>query len=166
MKKFLAISLISVLLVNCKKFDKVEDPGTQQCTYDPCAVKAPATEIQSVQDYLTANNITATQHCSGLFYKIERPGTGVAPSACSSVTIRYIGKFTNGTIFDQTQGTSTYTNNLSYLIRGWINGVPFISSGGKIHLYIPSTLGYGSQANGPIPANSILIFEIELVSVQ
>ncbi len=165
MKKFLALSLISFLLVKCNKFDKA-DTGGQQCTYDACAVKAPATEIQSVQDYLTANNITATQHCSGLFYKVERAGTGIAPSACSAVTIRYIGKLTNGTIFDQTQGTNTYSNYLPNLIIGWTNGVPFINTGGKIHLYIPPSLGYGSQANGSIPANSILIFEIELVSVQ
>lgn len=165
MKNFLAFSLISFLLVNCNKFDK-DDTGGQRCTYDACALKAPAAEIQSVQDYLTANNITATQHCSGLFYKVERAGTGVAPNACSGVTVRYIGKLTDGSIFDQTQGANTFSSYLPNLIDGWTNGVPLINTGGKIHLYIPPSLGYGSQANGSIPANSILIFEIELVGVQ
>ena len=164
MKKLLAIGLISLLLINCKKSD--DDPGSQQCTYDPCALKAPATEIQSVQDYLAANSITATQHCSGLFYKIENAGTGVAPNACSYVTIKYVGKLTNGTIFDQTQGTNTYSNYLINLIRGWTNGVPYIKTGGRIILYIPPTLGYGSQGSGPIPPNSILIFDIDLINVQ
>jgi len=164
MKKLLVVSLISLLLINCKKNDS--DPGMKQCTYDSCAIKAPAAEIQSVQNYLTTNSITATQHCSGLFYRVENAGTGVAPDACSYVTVKYVGKLTNGTTFDQTQGTNTYSNYLSNLIRGWTNGVPYVKTGGRIHLYIPPSLGYGSQASGPIPANSILIFEIDLINVQ
>lgn len=164
MKKILAISLISLLLINCKKNDS--DPANQPCTYDPCATIAPTAEIQAVQNYLTTNSITATQHCSGLFYKIENAGTGVAPDACSYVTIKYVGKLTTGTIFDQTQGNNTYSNYLTSLIKGWTNGVPYIKTGGRIILYIPPTLGYGSQANGPIPANSILIFDIDLINVQ
>lgn len=77
-----------------------------------------------------------------------------------------MGKLTNGTIFDQTQGNNTYSNYLTSLIKGWTNGVPYIKTGGRIILYIPPTLGYGSQANGPIPANSILIFDIDLINVQ
>src|SRR5215203_3267196 len=164
MKKLLLISLISLVLINCKKNDS--DSGPQQCTYDSCAIKAPAAEIQSVKDYLATNSITATQHCSGLFYKIENAGTGVAPNACSYVTIKYVGKLTNGTIFDQTQGNNTYSNYLTSLIRGWTNGVPYIKTGGRIILYIPPTLGYGSQGSGPIPANSVLIFDIDLLGVQ
>lgn len=164
MKKLLAVSIVALLLLNCKKSD--DNPGDRQCTYDPCAVKAPASEIQTVQDYLTANSITATQHCSGMFYKIETVGTGDTANACSYVTVKYIGKLTNGTIFDQKTGVDTYSNYLAYLIRGWLNGIPYIKVGGKIHLYIPPSLGYGNQANGSIPANSILIFEVELVAVQ
>jgi FKBP-type peptidyl-prolyl cis-trans isomerase FkpA len=164
MKKLLAISIVALLLFNCKKSD--DNSGPRLCTYDPCALKAPASEIQSVQDYLTANSITATQHCSGLFYKIETVGTGDTANACSYVRVKYIGKLTNGTVFDQKQGADTYANFLSNLIRAWINGIPLIKVGGKIHLYIPPSLGYGSQANGSIPANSILIFEVELVDVE
>ena len=51
-----------------------------KCSYNECAYKAPAAEIQAVKDYLTANNITATEHCSGLFYRVENPGTGTRPS--------------------------------------------------------------------------------------
>jgi FKBP-type peptidyl-prolyl cis-trans isomerase FkpA len=55
---------------------------------------------------------------------------------------------------------------LGQLIVGWQKGLPLISSGGKITLYIPPSLGYGSAAAGSIPANSILIFDIELISVS
>lgn len=131
------------------------------CTYDACAVKAPASEIKDVQDYLTANNITATQHCSGVFYSIDNAGTGTAPTACSGVKATYVGKFTNGNIFDQ--GTASF--GLNQVIKGWTNTIPLLKKGGKIRLYIPPSLGYGDKASGPIPANSILIFDVTLDEV-
>lgn len=164
MKKLLAVGVVALFILSCKKVGN--NNVDQGCTYDSCAVKAPAAEIQQVKDYLTANNITATEHCSGLFYRVETTGSGASADACSYVTVKYVGKLTNGTVFDQTQGTATYSNYLAYLIRGWINGIPYIKSGGKIHLYIPPSLGYGNQSSGTIPANSVLIFEVELINAQ
>jgi len=135
-----------------------------ECGYDACDFVAPSSEIQAVQSYLTSNSIVATQHCSGLFYTIDNAGTGKAPGACSGITITYQGKLTNGTVFDQQ--TSPVSFSLSGLISGWKNGVPQIKEGGRIHLYIPPSLGYGSQQTGTIPPNSILIFDITLVAVQ
>jgi FKBP-type peptidyl-prolyl cis-trans isomerase FkpA len=169
MKKLLIVSTLALVLSSCLK--NKDDDGTQQCTYDACVVKAPASEIQSVQDYLSANNLTATQHCSGLFYSIESEGSGATPAACSYVSVKYVGKFTNGNIFDQTTGSNVATFYLSEVIRGWTNAVPLIKAGGKIRLYIPPSLGYGSvdrkdsNGNVVIPANSILIFDVELLQV-
>ena len=154
-----------ILFAGClKNSDDTDQP--QQCTYDSCAVKAPATEIQAVQQYLTDSSLTATQHCSGLFYRIETEGTGDRPTPCSYITVKYNGKLTNGTVFDKSADGATYSNYLANLIRGWINGIPYLKKGGKIHLYIPPSLGYGAQPTGSIPANSVLIFEVELVDVQ
>lgn len=133
------------------------------CAYDPCAQKASAAEIQSVQDFLTANGITAQQHCSGLFYRIDTEGTGASPGICSAVRITYEGRLTNGNVFEST--TSPVAFNLYQLITGWKNGLPLIKAGGRIYLYIPPSLGYGSAANGSIPANSILIFRVDLLEV-
>ena len=162
-KRFFIALAVLIALYGCLK-DTYS--SSQQCNYDPCAVKAPDAEIQNVKKYVDSIGVTATQHCSGLFYKVDDGGTGTAPNACSSVTVTYKGSLTNGTVFDQTQSGQTYSNYLGNLIRGWINGLPYIKAGGKIRLYIPPSLGYGSQANGSIPANSILIFEIDLVAVQ
>jgi FKBP-type peptidyl-prolyl cis-trans isomerase FkpA len=137
---------------------------SHECNYNACAVVAPASEIQAVQNYLSAHSITAVQHCSGVFYVIESQGTGVAPTACSFINANYTGKLTDGTVFDQ--GSFQQPYQLTGLIRGWTNTLPLINRGGKIHLYVPPTLGYGSQPVGSIPANSILIFDIELTSVQ
>ena len=154
-----------ILFAGCLKNN--DDQGfEQQCNYDSCAVKAPASEIQAVQQYLTDSSLTATQHCSGLFYRLETEGTGERPNPCSYVTVKYKGKLTNGTVFDNTATGAAYSNYLANLIRGWVNGVPYVKEGGKIHLYIPPSLGYGSQGSSAIPANSILVFEVELVDVQ
>jgi FKBP-type peptidyl-prolyl cis-trans isomerase FkpA len=172
MKKLLGICVLGMLLFNCKKTGSSLNTNNQPCTYDSCAIKAPAAEIQMVKDYLTTNNITATQHCSGLFYSVETPGTGAAPTACSFIVAKYVGKLSNGNIFDQSRPGESLSIYLSQFIKGWTNGLPYIKEGGKIHLYIPPTLGYGSgekkDQNGVtvIPANSITIFDVELISVN
>jgi FKBP-type peptidyl-prolyl cis-trans isomerase FkpA len=133
------------------------------CEFDECALKAPASEIQGIQDFLTSSNQTATQHCSGVFYTITNPGTGAAPAICNGVAVTYIGKLTNGNKFDES--TSPVAFNLSGLIRGWQIGIPLIKKGGSIRLYIPPSFGYGNQSAGSIPPNSILIFDINLIDV-
>lgn len=156
-RKFLAAVFIIGILAGCKK-------NSNSCNYDACAVKASASEIASVQNYLTTNNITATQHCSGLFYRIENPGTGATPNACSTVSVTYTGTLTNGSQFDAS--SSPISLGLDQVILGWRDGLTQIKAGGTIDLYIPPTLGYGSQQAGSIPPNSILIFKVNLVSVQ
>ena len=97
-------------------------------------------------------------------------GTGAEAQTGDSVTVQYVGMLTNGTVFDASanHGTQGFTFNLGagQVIKGWDEGVVGMKVGGKRELIIPASLGYGSQANGPIPANSTLIFEVELQSVQ
>lgn len=158
--KHIFLGLIMLSAISCNKKD-------ESCNYTDSNVTASASEIANVQGYLSANNITATQHPSGFFYKITQTGSGSAVvNLCSNITIKYVGKLTNGTIFDQTTGSETRTFELGNLIIGWQKGIPLISSGGKITLYIPPSLGYGSNPNGIIPANSILVFDIELIAVS
>lgn len=155
-KKLLTGWFILVLFAGCSK-----DPA---CTFNECAVKATASEITSVQNYLTSQGITnAVQHCSGLFYVIDTLGTGKHPNACSSVSVQYTGKLTNGNVFDQSSGIGFSLNSV---ITGWRAGIPQLREGGNIHLYIPPSLGYGNQQAGSIPPNSILIFDVKLTSVQ
>ena len=149
----------------------LKTPASKQtCTYDECAVKAPDAEIEKVQAYLTANSITATKHCSGVFYQIINAGTGKTASPCRQVAVRYKGMLTNGNVFDEQ--TTAVTFDLGNLIRGWTNTIPLIKEGGSMNLYIPPSLGYGTSdvkdRNGAvvIPANSILIFNIQLDAAQ
>ena len=113
--------------------------------------------------YLADNNITAEEHESGIYYTVTKTGDGNHPSASATVKVKYIGKLTDGTVFDQTTNDQSAEFPLVNLIQGWQIGIPLLDKGGKGTFYIPSSLGYGGQANGSIPANSVLIFDIELV---
>lgn len=161
MKKISVLILLSVaLLAGCSK----SDPGG--CPYGDVTTVAPAAEVTAVEQYLTSAGITgAIKHPSGMYYKITTPGTGNSAGQCSSIGILYKGMLTNGTVFDQTTNNQTRVFTLGQLIAGWRIGIPLIKQGGKITLYIPPTLGYGPTASGPIPANSILVFDVELVAL-
>jgi len=163
LRHYIAGLVIMFVFFGCKK----SEPSTSSCSvgnYDPCSLKAPASEIQAVKDYLAANNITATEHCSGLFYAIDAPGTGVTPTLCSIVTVTYEGKLTNGTVFDSNATGAAFL--LADLIEGWKVGIPLIKAGGSIRLYVPPTLGYGPNNYGTIPGNSILVFRVDLKAVR
>ena len=133
-----------------------------------CSKKDNQAEIddQTIQNYLKTNNLTATKDPSGLYYIMTVTGTGTNPTSSSTVEVKYKGKLVNGTIFDQTAADKTATFPLSGLIRGWEIGIPLMKKGGKATFYIPSALGYGSMTTGPIPANSVLIFDIELINIK
>lgn len=141
------------------------------CNYADWTTPAPSSETLSVENYLNgAGIIGTTKHSLGFYYKITQAGTGAAVvNLCSRIAVKYAGRLTNGTVFDpSTPGatTSSATFELGGVIPGWQIGIPLISAGGKITLYIPPSLGYRNVAVGSIPANSILIFDVELVSVS
>lgn len=118
-----------------------------------------------IKKYISDHNLNATATGSGLYYVIKTQGTGVYPGPNSVVTVVYDGFLTNGTVFDQSPSNGT-TFNLNGVIKGWQEGIPYFKEGGKGTLLIPSALAYGSQSTGKIPANSVLIFNIQLLKVQ
>lgn len=104
---------------------------------------------------------------SGLQYKIITPGLGDFPKASDEVTVHYTGTLMDGTVFDSSvKNGKPVTFPLSGVIPGWTEGVQLIKPGGKMMLYIKSDLAYGDREVGPIPAGSLLIFEIELLSIN
>lgn len=160
---FALMILVGVSSVSCLK-------NTGGCSYTVNTKQAPAAEEQTLAAYLTSiGNTTAQKHSSNLYYEITTPGTGNAPDLCSTILIAYTGKLTNGTVFDS-RPNETFV--LGSLIDGWKLGIPLIKKGGKIRLYIPPSLGYGStnvkdgNGNVVIPANSILIFDITLTDFK
>ena len=119
-----------------------------------------------IEKYLDENQLTAERHSSGLYYIIEEPGTGSNPNVNSEVLVKYKGYLLDGTVFDQTPGSESTTFFLFQVIQGWQIGIPLLKKGGKGTFFIPSGLAYGPRPQVGIPANSVLIFETELVDFQ
>ncbi len=95
-------------------------------------------------------------------------GTGATAVAGDTVTVHYVGTLLNGTKFDSSYDAGrpfTFKIGAGQVIAGWDQGVPGMKVGGKRRLTIPPSLGYGNQAVGPIPANSTLRFDIDLLSI-
>jgi FKBP-type peptidyl-prolyl cis-trans isomerase len=97
-----------------------------------------------------------------------KEGTGDPVKAGATVTAHYTGALaSNGTIFQSSKDTGQpFTAPLSNLIKGWQEGIPGMKPGGVRRLLIPAAQAYGSQEQPGIPANSDLVFDIELISVQ
>lgn len=126
------------------------------------------TDLMLIQDYAQKSG-KAFQHTEhGLHYHIETQGSGPQAEAGKSVSVHYTGKLLDGQVFDSSIGRGqpiTFGLGQGRVIRGWDEGIALFREGGKGTLLIPSILGYGPQAMGPIPANSVLEFEIEVVKV-
>lgn len=120
---------------------------------------------QEIIDYISANNLTAEKSNSGLYYIIDEPGTGEQPTTISNVTVKYKGYLTNGNVFDQSNA-SGYSTNLQQVIPGWTEGITYFKEGGSGILLVPAHLGYKNRSIGIISPGSVLIFDIELISVN
>jgi FKBP-type peptidyl-prolyl cis-trans isomerase FkpA len=131
-----------------------------------CVLRTVTDDEPQILAYLNTNSISGyVKDASGLYYKIETQGSGPAPTTSSKIYVKYSGTFTDKTLFDAVTDASTTGWVLGTLLKGWQIGLPLIQKGGKIMLFVPSALGYGCAPTGKIPANSILIFEVELVDV-
>lgn len=103
-------------------------------------------------------------------------GTGTALSTSSGsnqATVYYKGWLTDGTLFDESRADSsgnlqpfTFTEGQHQVIKGWEEGLLGMKAGGTRLLVIPPAVGYGSTAQGTIPPNSVLVFEVQLLSVH
>ncbi|WP_369828808.1 FKBP-type peptidyl-prolyl cis-trans isomerase [Flavobacterium sp. 1] len=118
-----------------------------------------------IKAYIANNNLDAKRTNSGLYYVINEAGTGKQPTATSNVTVAYKGYYTDKKAFGQSTDAGI-TANLQGMITGWIEGIPFFKEGGSGILLIPAHLAYGSDESRGIPAGSVLIFEIKLISVE
>jgi FKBP-type peptidyl-prolyl cis-trans isomerase FklB len=100
---------------------------------------------------------------SGLQYKILEPGSGKNPGPTDEVTVNYRGTLIDGHEFDSSyKRGKPATFPLNGVIKGWTEGLQLVKPGGKIQLFIPSSLAYGDR--GPM-AHRTLIFDVELLSV-
>lgn len=122
------------------------------------------------EDFLAENKKKAgvKTTSSGLQYKIIKKGTGKTPQSTDSVTVNYRGTLIDGTEFDSSfkRGTPA-TFQVGGVIRGWTEALQLMKEGAKWQLFIPSDLAYGQRgAGGLIGPDAVLIFEVELISIN
>jgi len=154
----LALSLSAIVLIaGC----------TQQKAAPAPEKKAPAvaTETREGPDG-KQYPVLQTILTSGIIIEDLRMGDGPTAMPTSDVTIHYHGTLKDGTPFDSTRGKAPATFPLPRLIKGWQVGIPGMKVGGIRRLTIPAALAYGERAKPGIPANSDLIFTIELLGVK
>lgn len=132
------------------------------------------TDDKLITEYLAKNNITAQKTSSGLYYVITKSGTGANAAAGQTVKVMYTGKLMDGKVFDSNIDPQfSHTEPLEFpigkgnVIPGWDEGIALLNKGAKATLFVPSVLAYGSQSPNPaIPANSVLVFDVELVDFK
>ncbi|MFT3907801.1 MAG: FKBP-type peptidyl-prolyl cis-trans isomerase [Ferruginibacter sp.] len=167
MKKwFFVLICLPFVFGACKK-----DKGTG-CTAVQTTQVATTPEIDSIQNFLNHNGITAIKHECGAFYTIDSVGSRVSPGICSSVAVTYTGY-----LMGQTTSFQEYTDSagvvfsMQDVVIGWQRVLPELKEGGKITIYIPPSLGYGAtdkkNPDGDIivPRNSYMKFNISLLQV-
>jgi peptidylprolyl isomerase len=106
---------------------------------------------------------------SGLKYVDIKVGSGESPKPGQTVVVHYTGTLQDGAKFDSSLDRNEpfeFVLGGHHVIPGWEKGIATMKPGGKRKLVIPPDLAYGSQANGPIPPNSTLNFDIELLSIK
>lgn len=153
MKYLIYIFLVATMFVSCG---------------DSCDEQNEIDE-QLIVDYLSNNSLTAVKSEGGVYVVINDEGTIEKPNLVSEVTICYTGYFLDGEVFE-----TSYDDNSSCLnpasaqllrfIEGWQEGIPFFGRDGRGTLLIPSCLAYGDAGAGDIQPNTVIAFDIYLVT--
>lgn len=145
----LLVSLVFVLgISSCDKEDEVDQEIIDQ---------------ELIIQYITDNNLDATEGDYGLYYVISESGDDHHPDIYSFVVANYKGYLLDGSVFDD--GSLQLEQDMQFLIAGFRLGLPKIGEGGKIKLIIPSHLGYAGIEKEGIPEYSVLVFDIHLLQV-
>jgi len=123
---------------------------------------------ETIDAYVIDQKMIVQRTPTGITYMVKRPGTGAKPQKGQTVSVHYEGRLLSGQVFDssiQRGQPIQFPIGEGRVIPGWDEGIALFQEGGAGTLIIPSPLGYGPQQVGPIPPNSILVFDIELVKV-
>lgn len=132
-----------------------------------------ATDDSLLQDYFKKNNLQPQKTADGIYYIIEKPGTGENIKPGQEATVIYTGTLLDGTEFDSNDPKThkdkqpfTVKVGQHMVIEGWDEGLQLLKKGSVAKLFIPSTLGYGAQGGGPIPPNAVLVFDVDIKDVK
>ncbi len=137
------------------------------------AAKQTIIDDKLLTDYFNRNKIKPVKTISGMYYTVINDGSGSKPVIGDTVSVNYTGKLITGKVFDSNTDPEfhhvepfKFAVGTGSVIKGWDEGLQLMKTGARVILYIPSNLAYGSQDRSPqIPANSIMIFDIDLLKI-
>lgn len=136
-------------------------------TAAPASFAGQVTPVDPVTAFLQHNRTVqgVVETPSGLQYKVVAPGdSGVRPSDSDVVLITYKGMLTDGTTFDE--ATQPTPMPVAEVVPGFAEGLKLMPRGATYRFWIKPALGYGETATGPIPAHSILVFDLHLLDFK
>jgi len=127
------------------------------------------TNLQAAEEFLAKNkkeNPDVKETPTGLQYRVLKEGDGVIPQKEDRVKVHYVGRLMDGTQFDSSIDRGEPTEfGLNQVIKGWTEGLQLMKVGSKYEFFIHPKIAYGPRARPQIPANSLLVFEVELLDV-
>ncbi len=177
-KIVVTVSLISVKSeAEARKDQEAAQEKMQNEAKEHAAQQMPIDD-KMLQEYFAKKNIKAQKTASGLYYTIEKPGTGAQITAGKIASMKYTGKTLDGQTFDSNVDEAIaqknrhgmdplkFTVGQGQMIPGVDEGAALLKKGSKATLYLPSPLAYGEHSpSGDIAPNSIMIFEVEVIDV-
>lgn len=159
-----------------KAFDKTKEKAAK------ALLKAEKEAKKAFNNFIKDNHPKAKQTASGLYYNITKEGNGEKAAAGKLASVNYTGKFLDGKVFDTSleadaKASGTHNPQRQYqpiefplgqrrVIPGWDEGIQLLKVGDKASFIIPSNLAYGSRGAGPIPPNTPLVFDVELMGIK
>lgn len=153
---------VKILKVQTKaEFEK--DMAAEQAKTKVEADARKAQLPQLMADYVKKSGLTFKATASGLQYSVAKEGAGISPKNGDVCKCNYVGKFLDGKTFDQNKGIDM---PIGGMIPGFNEALMLMKKGGKATFLIPPTIGYGEQGGGPIPGNTPLVFEVELLDFK
>jgi FKBP-type peptidyl-prolyl cis-trans isomerase len=152
------------------KYTDAQAQAAVQTALQAASSKKSSDNIAAGKAFLTGNAKKAgiSTTASGLQYQALTTGTGPKPKSTDTVKVNYEGKLLDGTVFDSSYARKEpATFPLDGVIAGWTEGVQLMPVGSKFRFFVPSELAYGEQgAGGAVGPNAVLIFEVELLSIE
>ena len=177
MKKLFYVLILGVATVLFSSCDEECENARGECPEEQLTK-----DISEIERYLEDNNLTAERDASyDFFYIIEEEGTGPTAQNGQVVTANYTGRFLNGQVFDTSIESvaidaGVFSENRQYepftftiggrVILGWNVAFKLLNAGSKATLIFPSYMAYGPRGSGSIPPNTVLLFEVELISIE
>ncbi|AFY99589.1 FKBP-type peptidyl-prolyl cis-trans isomerase [Calothrix sp. PCC 6303] len=168
-----SVMLLCVVILVLAQIGGNKESALAESIASPTNQPSPASTVITENNTLLAskdmsdtNSITTP---SGLKYVEIEEGTGETPQSGQTVTVHYTGTLENGSKFDSSRDRNEpfkFKIGAGQVIKGWDEGLSTMKVGGRRTLTIPPELGYGSRGIGPIPPNSTLIFDVELLGVS